>query len=162
MGMGTSSGARLVAIFFAIILVTSAFQVAEAGTSTRSRGSNAPVRTASAKHGLDPSNFVVVVIAALILVYGAKVWSRSSPTGHMLATAKHWQSDCCPTLWSGMVLPPSHLPLLPTTRGLSGLRTWTCPRHPTRRHTMKSRKQVGPHETSITASPDAILHSRMA
>ena len=79
MGMGTSSVARLSAIFFAIILVTSAFQVAEAGTSKRSRGSNAPVRTASAKHGLDPSNFVVVVIAALILVYGAKVWSRSSP-----------------------------------------------------------------------------------
>uniref|UniRef100_A0A6U4JMI3 Signal peptide peptidase n=1 Tax=Hemiselmis andersenii TaxID=464988 RepID=A0A6U4JMI3_HEMAN len=30
-----------------------------------------PVRTASKKHGLDPSNFLVVVIAALTLVYGA-------------------------------------------------------------------------------------------
>jgi hypothetical protein len=95
--MGASSRARLIAFIVSIILVASAFHVAEAGTSTRSRGSNAPVRTASAKHGLDPSNFVVVVIAALILVYGAKVWSRSSPPGHRLATAKHERSDC-PTL----------------------------------------------------------------
>lgn len=69
-----TSGDRMVALALFCILLATAVEMAEAGSSSRGtiRGS-APVRTASAKHGLDPSNFVVVIIAALILVYGAKV-----------------------------------------------------------------------------------------
>ena len=48
----------------------------DAGSSSRSK--DGVVKTASGKHGLDPSNFVVVLIAALILVYGATVCFSTS------------------------------------------------------------------------------------
>uniref|UniRef100_A0A7S0VTT0 Uncharacterized protein n=1 Tax=Hemiselmis tepida TaxID=464990 RepID=A0A7S0VTT0_9CRYP len=59
----------------AVVLVASLLVLsADAGPPSHRSGAHAkgvPVQTASKKHGLDPSNFVVVVIAALTLVYGA-------------------------------------------------------------------------------------------
>ncbi len=52
-----------VAVFLGILALI------EAGA--RSKSSDSTLHTASGRHGLDPSNFLVVLIAALVLVYGA-------------------------------------------------------------------------------------------
>lgn len=53
-----------------VAVFLSALALIEAGS--RSKSSDSTVHTASGKHGLDPSNFLVVLIAALVLIYGAQ------------------------------------------------------------------------------------------
>jgi hypothetical protein len=53
-----------VAVFLGVLAL------AEAGS--RSKSSDSTLHTASSRHGLDPSNFVVVLIAAVILIYGSQ------------------------------------------------------------------------------------------
>ena len=67
--MTNKSGRLVVVVFLSLLLV----HVHAQGTRSRAsyRSSDAPVKTASKNSPLDPSNFVVVLLAAMILIYGS-------------------------------------------------------------------------------------------
>jgi len=81
----------------------------------------APVKTASKSSSIDPSNFLVVLIAALILVYGA---NRAVPCPALRPSSQLQQSQGAAPLR----FPCCSLAVLSSYCGQDTIHIWLCPR----------------------------------